>query len=220
MKVNNYSNSNSILNQFISELRNINIQQDRMRFRRNLERVGEVLAYELSKELKFEERTINTPLGRKQMNLIDKEPVLCSILRAGMPMHSGVLNYFDNAENTFISAYRKHKGEDGQDDDFEIIVEYVATPNIEGKTLIMVDPMLATGSSMIAVYKSLLKFGTPREIHIVSVIGSQEGVDFIDTAFPKNTTLWIAAVDDKLNDRGYIVPGLGDAGDLAYGEKL
>lgn len=220
MKVNNFSNRNSILNQFISELRNINIQQDRMRFRRNLERVGEVLAYELSKELKFEERTINTPLGRKQMSLIDKEPVLCSILRAGMPMHTGVLNYFDNAENTFISAYRKHKGDNGQEDDFDIIVEYVATPNIEGKTLVMVDPMLATGSSMVAVYKSLLKYGTPREIHIVSVIGSQQGVDFIKDFFPLDTTLWIAAVDDKLNDRGYIVPGLGDAGDLAYGEKL
>ncbi len=220
MIVNDFSNRNTILNQFISELRNINIQQDRMRFRRNLERVGEVLAYELSKKLKFEERTINTPLGRKQMNLIDKEPVLCSILRAGMPMHSGVLNYFDNAENTFISAYRKHQGNNGEDDNFEIIVEYVATPNIEGKTLIMVDPMLATGSSMIAVYKSLLKFGTPREIHIVSVIGSQQGVDFIANKFPEDTTLWIAAVDDKLNDRGYIVPGLGDAGDLAYGEKL
>jgi len=216
MIVNDYSNKNSILNQFISELRNINIQQDRMRFRRNLERVGEILAYELSKNLTYSERTINTPLGRKQMNLVDKEPVLCSILRAGMPMHSGVLNFFDNAENTFISAYRKHSS----DEEFEIIVEYVATPNIDGKTLIMVDPMLATGSSMISVYKSLLKFGTPREIHIVSVIGSQQGVEYISKEFPEKTTLWIATVDEKLNDRGYIVPGLGDAGDLAYGEKL
>jgi uracil phosphoribosyltransferase len=220
MIVQDYSNNNSILNQFISELRNINIQQDRMRFRRNLERVGEILAYELSKTLNYSERTINTPLGRKQMNLIDKEPVLCSILRAGMPMHSGVLNYFDNAENTFISAYRKHKGEDGESDDFEIVVEYVATPNIEGKTLIMVDPMLATGSSMVAVYKSLLKYGTPKEIHIVSVIGSEQGVEFLKSHFPEDTKLWIATVDKELNDRGYIVPGLGDAGDLAYGNKL
>lgn len=217
MIINDFSDKNSILNQFISELRNINIQQDRMRFRRNLERVGEVLAYELSKSLKFSGRTINTPLGRKQMSLIDKEPVLCSILRAGMPLHTGVLNYFDKAENTFISAFRKHHNDE---DEFEIVVEYVATPSIEGKTLILIDPMLATGSSMISVYHSLLKFGKPKEIHILSVIASKEGVEYISNEFPEDTTLWIATVDDKLNDRGYIIPGLGDAGDLAYGEKL
>ena len=217
MKIRDFSNDNSILNQFISELRNINIQQDRMRFRRNLERIGEILAYELSKTLKFTERTINTPLGRKQMNLIENEPVLCSILRAGMPLHTGVLNYFDNAENTFISAFRKHNN---GEDEFEVVVEYVATPSIEGITLILIDPMLATGASMVSVHEALLKFGKPKEIHIVSVIGSSEGVDYISTQFPKSTTLWIATVDDKVNDRGYIVPGLGDAGDLAYGDKL
>ncbi|MCK5781725.1 MAG: uracil phosphoribosyltransferase [Flavobacteriales bacterium] len=217
MLVKDFSNDNSILNQFISELRNINIQQDRMRFRRNLERVGEILAYELSKTLTFAERTINTPLGRKQMNLIESEPVLCSILRAGLPMHNGVLNHFDSAENTFISAFRKHNNDDNE---FEVVVEYVATPSIEGKTLILIDPMLATGASMVSVYQALLKFGKPKVIHIVSVIGSKQGVDYIATEFPKDTTLWIATVDDKLNDRGYIVPGLGDAGDLAYGAKL
>ena len=218
MIVNDFSAKNSVLNQFISEVRNINIQQDRMRFRRNLERIGEVLAYELSKELTYTDRTINTPLGRKQIELVDEQPVLCSILRAGVPLHTGVLNYFDEAENTFISAFRKHeKNEDGE---FDVVVEYVATPNIDGKVLILIDPMLATGSSMYSVYEALKKYGTPKEIHIVAVIGSKQGVDYISEQFPKQTKLWIATIDEKLNDRGYIVPGLGDAGDLAYGEKL
>ena len=216
MKVHDISKSNSILNTFIAEIRDKNIQQDRMRFRRNIERIGEVLAYEMSKSFDYSTHSIVTPLGNKPTFIIKDDLVICSILRAGIPLHSGFLNYFDNAENAFISAYRKHTSAD----DFEIVVEYLAAPSLEGKTLVLVDPMLATGQSMMAVYKSLLKLGTPKNIHIAAVIGAKQGVDFITTAFPEETTLWIATVDEKLNEKGYIVPGLGDAGDLAFGSKL
>jgi uracil phosphoribosyltransferase len=216
MIVNNISQESSILNTFIAEIRDKNIQQDRMRFRRNIERIGEVLAYEMSKSFTNNIQNIQTPLGVKAMNIVQDDIVVCSILRAGIPLHSGFLNYFDNAENAFISAYRKHTSEN----DFEIVVEYLASPSIEGKTLLLVDPMLATGQSMVAVYKSLLALGTPKNIHIAAVIGAQQGVDFVAENFPKETTLWIATVDEKLNEKGYIVPGLGDAGDLSFGSKL
>jgi uracil phosphoribosyltransferase len=160
---------------------------------------------------------ISTPLGTKQMSLSDNDIVICSILRAGLPLHQGVLNYFDDAENAFISAFRHHPD---NTDAFEIVVEYLATPSLENKTLLLVDPMLATGHSMVAVYEALKKAGTPKQIHIVSVIGAKEGVAFIKDKFPDNTHLWIATVDNTLNSKGYIVPGLGDAGDLAYGTKL
>ena len=216
MKIKNISANNSILNTFIAEIRSKNIQQDRMRFRRNIERIGEVLAYEMSKNFDTNNQNIQTPLGVKTMHIVQDDLVICSILRAGIPLHSGFLNYFDNAENAFISAYRKHTS----DTDFEIIVEYLASPSIEGKTLILVDPMLATGQSMVAVYQSLLKLGKPKKIHIAAVIGAQEGVDFVAKNFPENTTLWIATIDEQLNEKGYIVPGLGDAGDLSFGSKL
>ena len=217
MQIHNLSEKNSILNSFIAEIRDINIQQDRMRFRRNIERIGEVLGYELSKTLLFSSKNIETPLGTSETSIYTNDIVLCSILRAGVPLHNGLLNYFDEAENAFISAYRHHKHDP---ETFEIIVEYLACPNLEGKTLILADPMLATGQSMVATFEALKPFGTPKEIHLVSVVGAQDGVDFVQQHFAKEAHLCIAAIDEKLNDKGYIVPGLGDAGDLAFGEKL
>jgi len=210
-----HSLKNSVLNSFIAQIRDKNIQKDAMRFRKNIERIGEILAYELSKKLSFSKKTIVTPLGEKQMSLIDEKIVLCSILRAGLPLHQGVLNVFDEAENAFISAYRKHYKKD-----FTIKVEYFASPSLQDKTLILIDPMLATGSSMVAVYEALKKHGIPKKIHIISVIGSLQGVEYIQKYLPEDTELWISAIDDKLNDKGYIIPGLGDAGDLAFGNKL
>ncbi|GAA3656847.1 uracil phosphoribosyltransferase [Flavivirga jejuensis] len=217
MQIHNISKENSILNTFISEIRNINIQKDSMRFRRNIERIGEVLGYEMSKSLNYNASTVETPLGKSSINLLNNDIVLCSILRAGVPLHNGLLNYFDTAENAFISAYRHHKH---NPESFEIIVEYLACPSLENKTLILADPMLATGQSMVATFEALKPFGTPKEVHLISVIGAQEGVDFVESNFDNKTHLWIAAIDDKLNDKGYIIPGLGDAGDLAFGEKL
>lgn len=217
MTVHYIGKNNSILTKFISEIRNTAIQKDSLRFRRNIERIGEILGYELSKNLSFSSKEITTPLGVKKMNLYSNEIVLCSILRAGLPLHQGLLNYFDDAENAFISAYRHHPNNDAN---FEIVVEYFASPSIENKTLLLADPMLATGQSLVAVYESIKKHGTPKEIHIIAVMGTFDGIEFIKNHFPKNTHLWIAAVDDVLNDKGYIVPGLGDAGDLAFGTKL
>lgn len=217
MHIHNLSQDHSILNSFISEIRDTTIQTDRMRFRRNIERIGEVLCYEMSKTLDYQPKTITTPLGKSDTHLYSDDIVLCSILRAGVPLHSGLLNYFDDAENAFISAYRHHKH---NPETFEIIVEYLACPSLEGKTLILADPMLATGQSMVATFEALKPFGTPKNIHLVSVIGAQDGVDFVNNHFGKDTHLWIAAVDKTLSDKGYIVPGLGDAGDLAFGKKL
>ncbi|WP_298237174.1 uracil phosphoribosyltransferase [uncultured Algibacter sp.] len=217
MIIHNLSDQNSILNNFISEIRSTNIQKDSMRFRRNIERIGEILGYELSKTLNFKSSEVITPLENCSINLIEDNIVLCSILRAGIPLHNGLLNYFDAAENAFISAYRHHKN---NPESFEIIVEYLACPSLEGKTLVLADPMLATGQSIVATYNALKPFGKPKEVHLVSVIGAQEGVDFVNNSFTENTHLWIAAIDKTLNEKGYIVPGLGDAGDLAFGEKL
>ncbi|HIE45138.1 MAG TPA: uracil phosphoribosyltransferase [Flavobacteriaceae bacterium] len=217
MIVHQLNTNNSILNTFISEIRSESIQGDSMRFRRNIERIGEILGYELSKQLNYSLKTITTPLGKKEMALVDNEIVICSILRAGLPLHQGLQNYFDKAENAYISAYRHHPNNDS---DFEIVVEYFASPSLENKTLILADPMLATGNSLVAVLEALKKNGTPKEIHVVCVIGATEGIEFVKNHFPKNTHLWIAAVDDVLNDKGYIIPGLGDAGDLAFGQKL
>jgi uracil phosphoribosyltransferase len=217
MHIHNLSEEPSILNSFIAEIRDVSIQQDRMRFRRNIERIGEVLGYEMSKTLEFKSKVIQTPLGEKPTNIYQNNIVLCSILRAGVPLHNGLLNYFDDAENAFISAYRHHKH---NPETFEIVVEYLACPDLNGKTLILADPMLATGQSMVATFEALKPFGTPKEIHLVSVIGAQAGVDFVNSHFNKDAHLWIATVDEKLNDKGYIIPGLGDAGDLAFGKKL
>ncbi|WP_299223625.1 uracil phosphoribosyltransferase [uncultured Psychroserpens sp.] len=217
MHIHNLSEENSILNSFIAEIRDASIQQDRMRFRRNIERIGEVLGFEMSKKLDYKITNVKTPLGTKQMYVYQNDIVLCSILRAGVPLHNGLLNYFDDAENAFISAYRHHKH---HPESFEIIVEYLACPDLEGKTLILADPMLATGQSMVATFEALKPFGTPKEIHLVSVIGASVGVDYVNHHFTENSHLWIATIDDKLNNKGYIIPGLGDAGDLAFGKKL
>lgn len=217
MKVHYIGENNSVLNSFIAEIRDKNIQKDSLRFRRNIERIGEILSYELSKELSYSSVYVETPLGKKKMQLSYNDLVLCSILRAGLPLHQGLLNYFDKAENAFISAYRSHTK---NKEKFEIVVEYFASPEIENKTLLLADPMLATGKSLVAVYEAIKKKSTPKEIHIISVIGSKEGVDFIADNFPENTHLWIAAIDSELNNKGYIIPGLGDAGDLAFGNKL
>ena len=218
MKIKNLSLHNSLLNTFISEVRDITIQKDSMRFRRNIERIGEVLGYELSKTLKFKPKVIHTPSGECTMNIVENKVVLCSVLRAGVPLHNGLLNYFDAAENAFISAYRHHKKNDP--DSFEIIVEYLASPSLDNKTLILADPMLATGQSVVSTFEALKPFGIPKEIHLVSVIASKNGVKYIADYFPKETNLWVATIDEKLDRKGYIVPGLGDAGDLAYGTKL
>lgn len=217
MQIHNLSETPSILNSFISEIRDKNTQKDSMRFRRNIERVGEILGYELSKSLQYKSENIETPLGVSKTVLHQSDIVLCSILRAGVPLHNGLLNYFDTAENAFISAYRHHKH---NLESFEIIVEYLACPSLEGKTLILADPMLATGQSMVATFEALRPFGTPKEVHLVSVIGAKEGVDYVANTFKGNSHLWIATIDDTLNDKGYIIPGLGDAGDLAFGNKL
>jgi uracil phosphoribosyltransferase len=217
MKIHHLVQNNSVLNTFLSEIRDKKIQKDSMRFRRNIERIGEILAYELSKSLSFSENSVETPLGKKESFLIADSLVVCSILRAGLPLHQGILNYFDTAENAFISAFRHHPSNDER---FEIVVEYLASPILDGKTLLLADPMLATGQSLVAVFEALKKLGTPKEIHLISVIGAREGINFIEKHFPENTHLWIATIDATLNEKGYIVPGLGDAGDLAFGTKL
>ena len=218
MHIHNLSNNNSVLNSFLFEIRDETIQKDSLRFRRNIERIGEILCYELSKVLQYSVSTVNTPLGSKSMQLLSNDDVvICSILRAGLPLHMGVLNYFDKAHNAFISAYRKHKNGTS---DFEIMVEYVACPSIKDKTLVLVDPMLATGQSLALTYEALKPYGSAKEVHLLSVIGAQKGVDYIQNKFPVNTHLWIGDIDPELNEKGYIIPGLGDAGDLAYGTKL
>jgi len=217
MHIHNLSEENSILNTFMHEIRSVSIQKDAMRFRRNIERIGEVLSYEMSKVLQYRLTQVKTPLGQCGIKLINEDIVICSILRAGLPLHNGVLNYFDKAENAFISAYRHHKNDT---DAFEIIVEYIACPTLENKTLILVDPMLATGQSLALTHEALKSYGLPRQIHLLSAIGSQEGVAYINHYFPENTHLWVADIDEQLNEKGYIVPGLGDAGDLAFGSKL
>jgi len=216
IKVNNLSQQQSVFNQYMAEIRDVTVHTDSLRFRRNLERLGEVMAYEISKTLVYETRTVSTPLGISECNVLVSQPVLATILRAGLPLHRGFLNYFDRAENTFVSAYRIHHNDD---DAFDVEVEYLASPDLEGKTVILCDPMLATGSSMLLAYKALLERGTPSHTHIATVIASEQGVRFVQQSMPAETTIWTGAVDKELTSRSYIVPGLGDAGDLAYGSK-
>ena len=207
----------SVAGHFLAELRDVNVQKDPMRFRRNLERVGEVLALELSRTLEYTEQEVTSPLGTARVQLLAEQPVLATILRAGLPLHQGMLNYFDRADNAFISAYRKHrKGEDG----FDIEVEYLSSPALHDRVLVLCDPMLATGQSMVLVYKALLRLGKPKSLHVVSAIASAEGLEYAKLHLPAGTRFWIGAIDEEMTAQAYIVPGLGDAGDLAYGAKL
>ena len=214
--VNILSEQPSLLNSLLAEVRDRTVQQDRMRFRRNIERCGEIFAYEISRTLAYLDREVETPLGTATVPVLAEQPVIASILRAGLPLHQGLLNYFDHADNTFISAYRKH---DGDADEFEVEIEYLSSPSVEGRHVILCDPMLATGSSMVLAYKALLARGQPRHTDIVALIASEEGVQFVLDRLPQGITLWLGAVDAELTPRAYIVPGLGDAGDLCFGAK-
>ena len=210
------SKNNSLLNHWVAELRDVNVQNDRMRFRRNIERIGEVAAYELSKTLKFKNVEITTPLGIAPTQLLTEQPVLATILRAGLPLHQGMLNYFDKADNAFISAYRKHH----PDGSFEISLEYLSCPDLNGRVLILCDPMLATGASLVETIQAIQKTYTPAQIHIVVTIASEKGIAHVEKELGADTPIWCAAIDPILNDKSYIVPGLGDAGDLAFGTKM
>jgi uracil phosphoribosyltransferase len=205
-----------LVNQYLTEMRDTSVQNDPLRFRRNLERIGQIMAYEISKSLSYTSKKITTPLAECHGPELSEKVVLATIFRAGLPFHQGFLSYFDNAENAFVSAYRKYK----EKESFDVCIEYLASPRLDGKTLILCDPMLATGASMELSYRALLTKGTPAQIHVASVIASQQAVDYIAKVFPaEKTTLWMGAIDAKINAHSYIVPGLGDAGDLAYGVK-
>jgi len=206
----------SLFSHLLAEIRDQQTQADPMRFRRNLERMGEMFAFSLSRELEYIKREVKTSLGVATVPVLKEQPVLATVLRAGLPLHQGLLNYFDHADNAFISAYRKHEGDA---DSFEVEIEYLASPSLEGRTVVLCDTMLATGSSMVLAYQALLQRGQPRKVHVVSVIASIAGVQFVQRKLPANTTLWLGAVDHELTARAYIVPGLGDAGDLAFGLK-
>jgi uracil phosphoribosyltransferase len=210
------SKHHSLLNHWVAELRDVHVQNDRMRFRRNIERIGEVAAYELSKTLRFKTVDVTTPLGIASTSLLEEQPVLGTILRAGLPLHQGMLNYFDKADNAFISAYRKHH----PDGSFEISLEYLSCPDLNNRILILCDPMLATGASIVETIQAIQKTYTPAQIHIVVTIASQKGIEHVEKELGADIPIWCAAIDPILNDKSYIVPGLGDAGDLAFGTKM
>ena len=216
MKVVNFAEQNSLVSQYLTEMRNVEIQHDPLRFRRNLERVGEIMAYEISKTLKYKEVEVQTPLAKAMCPVLGEKVVLATIFRAGLPFHQGFLNFYDGAENAFVSAYRKYK----EKENFDVCIEYLASPRLDGKTLILCDPMLATGASMELSFRALLTKGQPAHIHVASVISSQIAIDYIARTFPEDkTTVWVGAIDPEINSHSYIVPGLGDAGDLAFGTK-
>lgn len=211
----NLSNECSLICDWISEIRDVQIQTDRMRFRRNLERIGEIAAYEISRKLVYEEKEVQTPLGIAPSRVMKEQPVLATILRAGLPLHQGLLNYFDKADNAFISAYRKHN----LDGSFEISLDYISCPELENRVVIISDPMLATGSSLVKTIQYLREEGHPREIHVVAAIACSVGIEYVQRSEP-NVKIWCGAIDEELTAKGYIVPGLGDAGDLAFGTKV
>ena len=216
MKVINLGEKNSILNKFVAQMRDKKIQKDSMRFRRNLERVGEIFAYEISKTMEYSSKQVNTPLGIAEANIYDDNVVVATILRAGLPLHQGILNYFDDAQNAFVAAYRKYDKGEG----FHINIEYATTPDLTGKTLIIADTMLATGASLEIAYNKLLENGEPKHTHLVCPIASSYAVEYLQKNIDgTKATLWVAAIDEELTSRSYIVPGLGDAGDLAFGIK-
>ncbi len=213
----NLGKDNSLLNQFIAELRDVEIQKDSLRFRRNLERIGEIFAYEISKKLAYEKKEVITPLGTAEVNVLEQHPVLAVILRAGLPFHQGMLNFFDKSENAFISSYRKHH----KDGSFEVQIEYISKPALEDKVLILIDPMLATGLSMAMTYRELTSDEKPAHTHIVCILASLEGINYLKRNFSSaEITIWVGAIDEELTAQAYIVPGLGDAGDLAFGTKV
>lgn len=216
MKIHNFAEEPSLVSQYLAEMRDTGVQTDRLRFRRNLERLGEIFAYEISKTLTYREHDIATPLGvTARCDMIAEPIVLATIFRAGVPFHQGFLRYYDDAENAFVSAYRKYK----EKENFDICIEYLASPRLDGKTLVLCDPMLATGASMELSYRALLTKGTPAKVHIASVIASQKAVDYMASVMPPDSELWVGVIDPDINAHSYIVPGLGDAGDLAYGTK-
>jgi uracil phosphoribosyltransferase len=217
MEVINLGKQNSVFNQFIAEIRDVNIQNDPLRFRKNIERIGEIFAYEISKRLPFKMKDVTTPLGTANVSVPENFPILATILRAGLPLHQGLLNYYDRSGNAFISAYRKYVDKK----EFVIEFEYIASPSLNDKIVILSDPMLATGASLEISYQALLQKGRPQHVHLVAVIASRPGVDYVVKNLPAdNCTLWVGAIDNELDEKAYIVPGLGDAGDLAYGEKM
>lgn len=215
--IQNLGNQHSLINQYIAELRDVNIQKDSWRFRKNMSRIGQIFAYEISKQLSYETKEIQTPLGISSIATLKTQPVIASILRASLPFHSGILEFFDQAENAFAAAYRKHDA----NGNFDIELGYITCPNIHDKVLILTDPMLATGASMLKVYQALLSHGTPCHTHIVSILSAPEGIEYLQKHIPsEQITIWTGAIDQELNPQAYIVPGLGDAGDLAFGIKL
>ena len=214
--VHHLSENHSLISNWVAELRDVNVQNDRMRFRRNLERIGEVIAYEMSKKMAHQVKPTTTPLGIHQSKVLAEQPVLATILRAGLPLHQGMLNYFDKADNAFVSAYRKHH----DDGSFEISIEYLSCPDLNNRVVIMSDPMLATGASLVETIEAITKNQTPKEIHIVVAIASRKGIETVEAALGKDIPIWCADIDETLNDHSYIIPGLGDAGDLAYGTKM
>lgn len=216
MKIINFAEQPSLVSQYLAEMRDTGMQTDPLRFRRNLERIGEIMAYEISKTLRYRTVEVPTPLNvNASCQIIDEKLVLGTIFRAGVPFHQGFLRYFDRAENAFVSAYRKYK----EKENFDICIEYLASPRLDGKTLVLCDPMLATGASMELSYRALLTKGSPAKVHIASVIASRQAVDYMASVMPENSTLWVGVIDEEINAHSYIVPGLGDAGDLAYGTK-
>ena len=214
--VHHLSEKHSLLSNWIAELRDVQIQKDRMRFRRNIERIGEVIAYEMSKHMAHKVANTTTPLGTHASKILMEQPVIATVLRAGLPMHQGMLNYFDKADNAFISAYRKHH----PDGSFEISVEYLSCPDLNNRILIIADPMLATGASLVETIQAITKTQKPKEIHIAVAIASKKGIETVQAALGMDIPIWCGDIDDVLNDKSYIVPGLGDAGDLAYGTKM
>lgn len=216
MEIINFAQTPSLVSQYMAELRDADTQRDMLRFRHNLERIGQIMAYEISRRCRYRDVQVTTPLGPAECQLIDEPLVLATIFRAGIPFHQGMLSFFDHAQNAFVSAYRKYK----EKENFDVFIEYLASPRLDGKTLVLADPMLATGASMELSYRALLTKGTPARIHVAAVIASQAAVDYIAATFPQDrTTLWVGAIDAHINEHSYIVPGLGDAGDLAYGVK-
>lgn len=216
MEIINFAETPSLVSQYMAELRDVNVQKDMLRFRRNLGRIGEIMAYEMSKRMRYRVEDVTTPLDVAKCHILDEEVVLATIFRAGIPFHQGFLDYFDHVQNAFVSAYRKYR----EKENFDVFIEYIASPKIDGKTLVIADPMLATGASMELSYRALLTKGTPAHVHVASIIASQQAVDYIRSTFPADkTTVWVGAIDEHINAHSYIVPGLGDAGDLAYGIK-